>query len=47
MVYLHLYETENEFQNDYYGENYEEPWVSYVESSERVDYNQDNEGPKN
>ena len=37
-VYLHLFDTETEYQdkrsNDYY-----EPWVSYTEEAERTDYN--------
>lgn len=41
MVYLRLYETTQEFENDYLGENYEEPWVSYTENSETVNYNRD------
>ena len=38
MIYLHYYETESEFiegkKNDY-----EEPWTSYTEETDRVDYN--------
>ena len=37
--YLHLFETENEFTSAYTGENYNEPWVSYTEETEKVDYN--------
>ena len=37
--YLHLFETENEFQSAYTGESYREPWVSYTKQAERVDYN--------
>ena len=43
MVYLHLYETEQEFQNAYNGEGYDEPWISYTEQSERCDYNKEEE----
>ena len=40
-MYLHLYESESAFTNDYNGEYYHEPWVSYTytESEPRVDYN--------
>ena len=37
--YLHLYETEAQFNTDYNGEKYNEPWVSYTTDIERVDYN--------
>ena len=36
--YIHLFETEAEF-NEARQNNYLEPWVSYTETSERVDYN--------
>lgn len=31
--YLHHYETLSEFQQDYNGEGYIEPWVSYTENT--------------
>ena len=31
MRYVHLYEFEDEFSNDYWGEPYGEPWVSLTE----------------
>ena len=37
--YLHRYLTETDFNADYNGEAYIEPWVSYTEDIERVDYN--------
>lgn len=37
--YLHLYDTEAEFDEAYNGDSYLEPWVSYTEDIERVDYN--------
>ena len=40
--FLHLFETENEFTSAYTGENYNEPWVSYTEETEKVDYNHKN-----
>lgn len=36
--YLHLFETEGEF-NSARENDYKEPWVSYTEDVERVDYN--------
>ena len=41
--YLHLYETNSEFESDYNGEAYDEPWVSFTESTEEVHYNKSNE----
>lgn len=37
--YLRLFETVNEFNSAYTGEEYIEPWVSYTEENEHVDYN--------
>ena len=39
--YVHLFETVSEFNAAYEGEDYHEPWVSYVkeQGNERVDYN--------
>lgn len=37
-VYIHLFDTEENF-NTVRSENYYEPWVSYTEDIERVDYN--------
>lgn len=40
MKYIHHYDTEQDFQNTYYGEDYNEPWVSLTETAEpHVDYN--------
>ena len=40
MKYIHHYNTEQDFQNTYYGEDYNEPWVSLTETAEpHVDYN--------
>lgn len=38
MIYLHYYETESGFTEDRKN-NYEEPWTSYTEDIDRVDYN--------
>ena len=37
--YVHLFETVSDFNAAYKGEDYHEPWVSYVKENERVDYN--------
>lgn len=37
--YLHLFETEQDFQDAYYGNEYEEPWVSLIIATKNVDYN--------
>ena len=40
--YLHYYEQQAKFVEDYEGENYVEPWVSYTDEDDRtprVDYN--------
>lgn len=37
--YIHLYDTENEFDEVYNGDGYLEPWVSYTKNIDRVDYN--------
>ena len=39
MKYLHLFENELDFNAEYKGSNYIEPWVSLTKSVERVDYN--------
>ena len=39
MVYLHLFGTENEFSEEYYGSGYTEPWVSYTLETSAVNYN--------
>lgn len=40
MKYLHFYTKEEDFNKDYWGRDYLEPWVSLtVEDSKRVDYN--------
>ena len=36
--YLHLYEAQSEFESAYTN-NYVEPWVSYTEENEEVNYN--------
>ena len=38
-IYLHLFDTNSAFTETYEGTGYTEPWVSYTESSDRVDYN--------
>jgi hypothetical protein len=37
--YLHLYETTSDFEADYNGTAYTEPWVSLTEQSGGVNYN--------
>ena len=38
--YLHEFQTENEFETDYYGEDYNEPWVSAIhEEDDEVAFN--------
>ena len=37
--YLHLYESESAFTNDYNGEYYHEPWVSLTKQNGDVNYN--------
>lgn len=38
MKYLHYYETVSAFTENYEGEDYMEPWVSFTEENEQVDY---------
>ena len=37
--FLHLFETVSAFTEQYNGEAYEEPWVSYTEENNNVNYN--------
>jgi hypothetical protein len=37
--HLHLFENDQDFEEIYNGTDYEEPWISYVEDQNRVDYN--------
>ena len=37
--YIHLFETNNEFISAYTGDDYLEPWVSYTEQTDDVNYN--------
>ena len=37
--HLHRYQTNAEFEAIYNGSGYTEPWVSYIDENERVDYN--------
>jgi hypothetical protein len=39
MKFLHKYSTESDFEADYNGTAYTEPWVSLTEDVDRVDYN--------
>lgn len=39
--FLHLYETNAEFEADYNGSVYHEDWVSYTEATDEVHYNKD------
>ena len=38
-IFLHKFETQNEFVSAYTGQEYIEPWVSYTEENEEVNYN--------
>lgn len=38
MKYLHYFEDTTSFENEYDGENYIQPWVSYNKQQEDVDY---------
>ena len=42
MDYIHLFETAGAFNAIYYGEDYNEPWVSYTEENNQVKYNKRN-----
>ncbi len=37
--FLHRYQTLSDFNTDYNGSAYQEPWVSYTTQNEQVDYN--------
>ena len=37
--YMHLFETQAEFESAYTGDNYNEPWVSYTIENEETRYN--------
>ena len=39
MEYVHYYETQSEFNADYNGSGYTEPWVGYVEETSGTSYN--------
>ena len=39
MEYLYIYSAASEFIEDYYGEEYHEPWVSVTIETEEVNYN--------
>lgn len=39
MKYLHKYEEVSAFTEDYNGSGYTEPWVSYTNENDHVDYN--------
>ena len=45
-TYLHLFETNNEFTEAYYGEDYHEPWVSATIENGEVKYNKGPEPPE-
>jgi len=44
MYYLHRYSQETNFDNEYYGERYLEPWVSLTEDIKKVNYNKNFDG---
>ena len=37
--YIHLFETQTDFENKYYGEEYVEPWLSLTDETNKVSYN--------
>lgn len=39
MKYFRYYETAEDFKDEYYGEKYSEPWLSYTLPQEQVNYN--------
>ena len=39
MKYLHNYDTVSHFEETYEGTGYTEPWVSYTQENDHVDYN--------
>lgn len=39
--FLHKYQTLSDFNTDYNGSAYQEPWVSYTTQNEQVDYNKE------
>jgi hypothetical protein len=41
MRYIHKFDTDTQFNEVYKGGSYNEPWVSYTEGEERVDYNKE------
>lgn len=41
MKYLHNYDTDAHFSEDYNGSAYTEPWVSYIQENGEVNYNKD------
>lgn len=43
MNYIHRYETDAQFQAEFYGPNYKEPWVSYTKQTEKVKFNKTKE----
>ena len=43
MKYFRYYETAEDFKDEYYGEKYSEPWLSYTLPQEQVNYNKTEE----
>lgn len=37
--YIHLFQTDQEFEDAYFGEEYLEPWVSYTVESDNIGMN--------
>ena len=37
--YIHLYNTDSDFSGVYYGDDYNEPWLSFTIEAERINYN--------
>ena len=43
-VYLHWYDNEDDFENDYWGEKYQEPWFSATNNNGMVHNDADRPG---
>ena len=42
MEYIHLFDTVSHFEDQYDGNGYQEPWVSYTIENDEIDYNKKN-----
>ena len=39
MRYIHKFKTDSDFQEEYNGEKYKEPWASWTVENDEVNYN--------